>query len=121
MRNQQIADVRFMHFRVPAYRIGGETQGIEARGGATFAYVERDGQFLGAVSYCNPKDNFQRVYGCNKAEGRLVQLLNNPDLGDDDKYFVGFVQDFDPEDPNQAKKEWLGDIYSHMTHGLGYV
>lgn len=57
-------------------------------GGATVATADKDGKTYAAVAYCNPIDNFSREYGRRIAESRLKQLINKPEIADDDRFFV---------------------------------
>ena len=116
---RQIEDVEFLHFRKPRYESkleGPVRNGVCSQGGATFAYVERDGIALGAMSYCHPSDNFSRMLGRNKAEGRLVQLLANAELEDENKYFIGVLDDY-----NNSLAEWLQSVRYLLTSDLEYV
>lgn len=119
---RQLNDVRFIHYRVPHDELNGE---VQARGGATIAYVVRDGFVLAAAAFCNPMDNFNRKYGANKAEGRLMQLIgktmNNGEVvptaePDDDKYFQHELAEHD-----NSIKQWINHISRNFILNLGYV
>lgn len=104
---------KFTHFRAPSYRVENGsavyTDGINSTGGATVAYLEKEGKLYAAVAYCNPTDNFCYKYGRNKAQGRLTQLTNKPELDDSDKYFI-----LDP-------KTGLSTLHKFMTDDMGYI
>lgn len=98
---------RFMHFRNA--NLDGS---ISSKGGATVAYVQDTGpRFLAAVAFCSPYDNFQYVYGRNKAAGRLIQLGGQNSLADNDKYFI--IETDSAEDFRRR-------IARHMCDNLGY-
>lgn len=75
--------IKHRHYRVVKDNV------INSRGGATLAYTDNgDGTFVGALAYCNPKDNYNRAYGRAKSAGRLKQnSAHNFTLTDDDKFF----------------------------------
>lgn len=108
------ASFRFMHFRCTEEN--GETsfytKSLSCKGGATVAYVQDEGRWLAAVTFCNPSDNFQYVYGRNKAAGRLIQLGGQNNLADNDKYFIIEAD---------SVEEFKRCIVRHMCGNLGYV
>lgn len=115
---RQLSDVKFYYFRYPIteQHLGEEVVvGKAAQGGAVLAYVERDGQLFAAASYCHPNDNFNFNTGRNKAEGRLVQLLEDVDRADFDKYFFGMLADYDDN-----TSHWLKQLRNHFNE-LGYI
>jgi hypothetical protein len=87
--------VKYRHYR-RVKKNEDESETIDPRGGATIAYrptkigTDQVNAFLIGVSYCNPKDNYQRTYGRAKALGRLVQLEvhGKTDSYEDDKHIV---------------------------------
>jgi len=61
-------EVKFLHFRQ-----NDRNGNISNMGGGTVAYrVTDEGLIEYAVSWCSPKDNFNKSYGRAKAAGRLV-------------------------------------------------
>lgn len=60
--------VHIRHFRLSKEMANGD---VANNGGATIAYQETKSGVQFAVAYCNPKDNFHRVEGRNRAQGRL--------------------------------------------------
>ena len=88
------------------YRVIGQDGQINSRGGATLAYTDNgDGTVVGAVAYCNPKDNYCKAYGRAKSAGRLKQnAANNFSLTDDDKFFR----------IEADVKEFIGILDDHM-------
>ena len=82
---------KFRHYRA-RYSDGS----VYNMGGCTLSYIEMDGKVYGACAFCSPYDNFNHQYGRNKADGRLVSLIRNPELADDDLYFIrkGSLADF---------------------------
>lgn len=85
--------IKYRHYRVKA-----GTDNVNSRGGATLAYTDNgDGTVVGALAYCNPKDNYCKAYGRAKSSGRLKQnAVHNFALTDDDKFFriEGGVKEF---------------------------
>ena len=114
-KNAQVEGVSFLHFRILQKRehADGSEFLVQGSGGATLAYVEIDGLALGALAYCHPKDTFNKTIGRNKAEGRLKQLVDNPDLADDDVYFTTILED------DESIYTWLATMTNHLQY-LGY-
>lgn len=93
--NDTYNGVRFRHYRHVELDRHGMPR-VNPRGGATIAYEEgklgvsgEQGYTIG-VSYCNPKDNYQKQYGRAKSLGRLRQLhtQGNHTGEEDDKHLV---------------------------------
>lgn len=92
------SSIKFIHLR--AMDLSNDT--ILPNGGATLAYTtdtDREGKPVVriAVSFCSPKDNFNKKLGRIKAYGRLVQFSLQPSLVD----FHRFHELYD-EDPRHA-------------------
>lgn len=108
----KVEGVKYTHFRLQGLpnlnRIN-----IEPRGGATVAYVERDGVMYAAAAYCNPhKDNFCYAYGRRTATARLAALLQHPELADANKWFVS---------KGASRDTFIAGIRDFMVDGLGYI
>lgn len=75
---QQQPEVHVRHIRL----IGDHKSPTNNRGGATLAYMSKDENVTEfAVAYCNPKDNFHRIEGRNRAAGRLHSFKRSMNIG----------------------------------------
>lgn len=95
--------IKYRHYRAlrRVTHADGESLEVDPRGGATVAYTRRtmgaygEQMYLVGIAYCNPRDNYQKHYGRDKAMGRLTQLeLHGGHTGEeDDKHLVVDAED----------------------------
>lgn len=90
------ARIKYRHYRQLRRKEDTDDLEVDPRGGATVAYTRRtmgaygEQMYLVGIAYCNPRDNYQKHYGRDKAMGRLTQLeLHGGHTGEeDDKHLV---------------------------------
>lgn len=115
-REYQVPNVRFSHFRCTNDESDSRTVPgnlFTPNGGATIAYVTAEnGKVYVAAAYCHPYDNFNADTGRVKADGRLAALLNNEELKDENRYFIGDGSD---------DGAFLGRVRDTFVGDFGYV